>query len=175
MCGGNTDSRSRFLGRARTSVSRGISPGHFRLIDRPETLPRIYVARGSKTIPGRRFQWSLDEPISSVPMLRYTLLPGSSPLVTTPFLLFLFNERASPLSSWWLRIPGLYATWKASGLMRDITDPSSLSRPRPSNGTQKTPWSYLIREEVYSPVDSNWARNHRPLLSRRPLAQKDAH
>ena len=27
--------------RARTSVSRGISPGHFRLIDRPETLPRI--------------------------------------------------------------------------------------------------------------------------------------
>ena len=27
--------------RARTSVSRGISPGHFRLIDRPETLARI--------------------------------------------------------------------------------------------------------------------------------------
>lgn len=24
--------------------------------------------------------------------------------------------------------------------------------------------SYLIREEVYSPVDSNWARNHRALL-----------
>lgn len=58
------------------------------------------------------------------------------------------------------RIPGLYATWKASGLKRDITGPPS-ARPR----NTENPRSYLIRGEVYSPVDSNWARNHRPLLS----------
>lgn len=32
--------------------------------------------RGSRAIPGRRFQWAVDEPISSVPMLRYPLLPS---------------------------------------------------------------------------------------------------
>lgn len=37
-----------------------------------------------------------------------------------------------------------------------------LSRPRTRE--HRKPGSYLIRGEVYSPVDSNWARNHRALL-----------
>lgn len=49
-------------------------------------------------------------------------------------------------------------TWKASGLKRDITG-SSLAAD-----TNRKSGSYLIRGEVYSPVDSNWARNHRALL-----------
>lgn len=41
-------------------------------------------------IPGRRFQWALDEPISSVPMLRYPLSPRFCPPCHsfTPFLHF---------------------------------------------------------------------------------------
>ena len=87
-----------------------------------------------------------------------TLLSLSLPLVRLSFLFSL--ERA--------RIPGLYATWKASGLKRDITGPR-LAPPLPLRCTlgrnTENRGSYLIREEVYSPVDSNWARNHRALLS----------
>lgn len=140
-------------------------------------------------IPGRRFQWALDEPISSVPMLRYPLSPRFCPPCHsfTPFLhffllffllhIFLFSScftllftylsvnlsscvspvrflsssfywpkfsisSFSSLPSFFLsflflfpsQTPGLYATWKASGLKRDITDPSLSS----DTGTQKT-------------------------------------
>lgn len=54
----------------------------------------------------------------------------------------------------------IFRTWKASGLERDITGALS-ARTREPN---RKPGSYLIRGEVYSPVDSNWARNHRALL-----------
>lgn len=147
------------------------------------------MLRGSKAIPRRRFQWALDEPISSVPMLRYPLsppIPSSSPqfyplssLLSTflslslflvlLFLLHIFLLIFLPVSPWFVfslhrsaglrskssissfsfslslslffflfllpsQTPGLYATWKASGLKRDITGPSLAS----DTGTQKT-------------------------------------
>lgn len=55
-------------------------------------------------IPGRRFQWAVDEPISSVPMLRYSLSPSLQLLSFFTFSFFLVLLRSPLFSLYYLSV-----------------------------------------------------------------------
>lgn len=84
---------------------------------------------------------------------------GLLPLAPSRVSLSRANGWAPSLFSTRARIPGLYATWKASGLKRDITEPPPSPLPPPllsiplrpsllpSHGTQKTRGPILSAEK----------------------------